>query len=157
MATVSPAGAVMMKGDGIKSVQARMQQSFEAARKLGPTMKSIRDEATAYLTKLERGHVAEGYEVVEPENPASKPPIVLSEQAQVKRLLAKLESTPMLRKRPTNVWTIEDITAETPEKIYRDALVSLGHAGPLTDAMKRNIGPSFAEKEPTRKRWWSRK
>jgi hypothetical protein len=39
---------------------------------------------------------------------------LLSEQTQVKILLAKLESTPMLRKRPPNVWTIEEVP-DAPE------------------------------------------
>jgi hypothetical protein len=149
MATISPTGAVQMNG-GSKTTLEAIQKAFHVARSLGPTAQSIRDEATAYLTRLEAGHIADGYEVLEAK-PFSQPSVVLSEQAQVKILLAKLESTPILpRRRPTNVWNVEEV-AETPEKLFDDALKNLGYSQISNEDRTRVI------EETVPKKWWQGK
>jgi hypothetical protein len=47
-------------------------------------------------------------------------------------LLARLASTPMLRRRPDKaVWDIDTVPTETPEQLFGDALASLGFAPAL--------------------------
>jgi hypothetical protein len=155
-AFISPAGAVIMKGDGIKSVQARMQESFEQARKLGPTMKAIQQVAADFVREVEGQHLAEGLEIIEEKKSAIPLKPLVDRAAPI---LERLARTPIIRKRPDrNVWNIEEIPTDAPEKLFEAALVSLGHkpADSVYESRTHiSILPMTAVPDK-RRSWWRR-
>jgi hypothetical protein len=67
-------------------------------------------------------------------------------------LLERLASTPLLRPRPDkDTWTIDEIPTETPERLFDEALTSLGYP-PITDV---NCTPVTQEIAP-KKKWWQK-
>jgi hypothetical protein len=151
-----PSGAILQPGRGIESVAAAMKREFERSRSYGPTMKAIRQVADDFVHEIEGRHLGEGLEIID--DGAKKPAIPLTPLVdRAAPILERLANTPMLRKRPVNVWTIEDITTETPEKLFGDALVSLGHEDPRAEATKCDVGPSFTEKELPKRSFWRKK
>lgn len=144
---VSQNGSMILHGKGIESVRRHVERAGEYARSLGPT--AIRKIGETYLRQIEGQHLGEGLEIIEEiAKKSDVPMILLGEQARVKDLLTKLEDVPMSRRRLTNVWKIE-VPTDKAEKIFRDALVSLGHEDPA-DSLKCNL----ASREEPRKKGW---
>ena len=66
-------------------------------------------------------------------------------------LLERLASTPLLRRRPDrDTWTIDEIPTEAPEKLFDEALTSLGYSTTIDDkaSMAKEISP--------RRKWWQK-
>jgi hypothetical protein len=102
-------------------LRARIQEAFDAVR--------VAPLAEPPTTKTEPAILCEMI-VEAPAAPPRRPSRPLVDVAAP--LLARLASTPMLRRRPDKaVWDIDTVPTETPEQLFGDALASLGFAPAL--------------------------
>jgi hypothetical protein len=147
----SPGGAVIGNGKGIESVMAVMKREFNRSRSYGPTMKAVHQAADDFVQEVKNQHFGEGIEIIEEKRPA------LPLRPRVDRaapILERLARTPMLRKRPPNVWTIDEVP-DTPERLFEAAWISLGHepANAVNESRVQAIVPMAPH--PNKKRsWW---
>jgi hypothetical protein len=150
----SSTGAILCSGRGLASVQAHVQRSFEEARALGPTIKGIRQVAADFVQEVQSQNLGDGLEIIEEKKPAIPLKPLVDRAAPILERLARM---PMLRKRPTNVWTVEEVP-DAPETLFEAALVSLGHKSADSVSESRpHISIVSIVSEPNKRRsWWKR-
>jgi hypothetical protein len=149
----SPEGAVIRHGKGIESVRMHIERAGEHARSLGTTLVPMRQVADDYLREIESQHLGDGLEVIE-EPKIIEPLVALHEQAAVRSCLEKLADTPVIRKRPTNVWVVETNYAGPVEALFAQAERALGFK-PTKPQTRVHTESAPATPEP-KKRWWSK-
>jgi hypothetical protein len=113
-------------------------------------MKAIRQVAADFVQEIEARHLGEGLEVIEETKLRVHVPLV--DQPNMKSLLETLRNTPLQRKRPTNVWHVEEIK-ETAEDLQKAALKSLGYEPTETGVESLKTCKSLPA---TKKKWWGR-
>jgi hypothetical protein len=118
-------------------LQSRITEAFESARRLPPEATKIEPEVQAEL-------------ILEPAPIANRPLRALVDRAAP--LLDRLAATPLLRRRPDReTWTIDEIPTEAPEKLFDEALTSLGYS-PVVDSSHAPM----TQETPAKKKWWQK-
>jgi hypothetical protein len=109
-----------------RRIAERISKDFDQARAQGATVVRVANDFMNQKDVLDLQHEVAGMEVIE-EKKASKPTISLARQAEP--LLQTLSRTPLLRRRHSGVWAVEEVK-ESADELAHAALRSLGFAAP---------------------------
>jgi len=109
-----------------RRIAERISKDFEQARAQGATVVRVANDFMNQKDVLDLQHEVVGMEVIEEKKPA-KPTISLARRAEP--LLQTLSRTPMLRRRHSGVWAVDEVK-ESADELVQAALRSLGFAAP---------------------------